>query len=303
MNPSRLFHSPSFALALFLAGVVPVSQGASPTYESASASPRAAVQAALGGSIEAGTTAGSNAFVSPVTFSEALAAQKMLAQRVVQAYARTGLRVDPPASAAQLTEAVADFSAGLAVFEALLPGDAPRAGTQDPVRQSLWMLSGQWADARAVIAEPPTIHSALRLAGKMDGALATIDRLGIELAERGAAAPDTSIAALLTRQAELSQRIARAYWLRRLGDDTAAGRQELAAAQRALQANLVMLRAHPERDAHDAAALERIETEVNWLLAAIESDGAGSYPLVVSESAEQVVAQVADFGAARVARP
>lgn len=239
----------------------------------------------------------------PVPLAEALAGQKMLAQRVVQAYARSGLRVDPEGSAAHLAAAVEEFSAGLAALEATLPDGAPRAGTQDPVRQSIWALAGQWADAQAVIAERPTIHSALRLAGKMDGALATIDRLGIELADHAGTTATTSISALLARQAELSQRIARAYWLRRLGDDSTAGRNELAAAERAMRANVAMLKAHPDRTAHDAATLERIETEVEWLLTAIENDGAQSFPLVVSAAVEQVVAQVADFGTTLVGRP
>lgn len=238
-----------------------------------------------------------------VSFSETLAAQKMLAQRVVQAYARTGLRVDPAGGAAALAAAVDAFNNGLAALEASLPGEPPRAGIQDPVRQSLWMLSGQWADARAVVAERPTIHAALRLAGKMDGALATMDRLGIELADRIPPGATTSVNALLVRQAELSQRIARAYWLRRLGDDSVAAVHELEAAGRAMRANLAMLRAHPERDAQDTAALDRIETEIGWLLTAIETEGAASYPLVVSSAAEQVVAQVAEFGATLAGRP
>lgn len=240
---------------------------------------------------------------APPPIAEVLATQKMLAQRVVQTYARSGLRVDATGAAErQLATAVGDFSAGLQLLEVSLKGDAPRAGTQDPMRQSIWMLAGQWADARAVIAERPTIHSALRLAGRMDAALATIDRLGVEMADQSQAASTTSVRALLARQAELSQRIARAYWLRRLGDDSTAGRNELDAAERAMRANLAMLMAHPDRDAHDAVALARIETEVDWLLAAIENDSAQSYPLVVSSAVEQVVAQVADFGTSLVAR-
>lgn len=243
------------------------------------------------------------ASLAPRNFSEALAVQKMLAHRVGHAYARAGVLGEPAGGTAQLAAAVADFSTGLTQLEALLPGTAPRPGTQDPVRQSIWALAGQWADAQPLLAERPTIHSALRLAGKMDGTLATIDRLGVELADQTDAAATTSVGALLARQAELSQRIARAYWLRRLGDDSTAGRDELEAAERAMRANLAMLSAHPERQAQDVATLERIETEVSWLLAAIESDGAESFPLVVSAAVEQVVAQVADFGATLVARP
>lgn len=292
--------SPSLlVLTLALAVAAPATQAAAPhAVRSSAAAPRALIGAALG-------DAGTGAFAAtdakagpsaPRAFTEALAAQKMLAQRVVQTYARTGVQGDPAAGATQLAVAAEDFSAGLAALEASLPGEPPRAGTQDPVRQSVWMLAGQWADAQAVIAEQPTIHSALRLAGKMDGALGTIDRLGVELADWSDPTASTSIGALLTRQAELSQRIARAYWLRRLGDDSAAGRHELEAAERAMRANLAMLKTHPDRDAHSAVALERIETEVDWLLAAVENDGAASYPLVVSAAAEQVVAQVADFG-------
>lgn len=296
-------------LALALSGLASLTLAASPLVDrSGSVTARsvvAPVDARRIGSVPAADAASVVGKKTPsqLSFGAALAVQKMLAQRVVQAYARTGLRVDPAGSEGHLAEAVEAFSAGLASLEAGLPGEAPRAGTQDPVRQSMWALSGQWGDARAVITEKPTIHSALRLAGKMDSALATIDRLGIELADHADASATTSIIAVLGRQAELSQRIARAYWLRRLGDDSTAGRNELAAAERAMRANLAMLKVHPDRAAYDTASLERIETEVEWLLAAVENDGAQSYPLVVSAAVEQVVAQVADFGMTLVGRP
>lgn len=231
----------------------------------------------------------------PGSISEALAAQKTLGQRIVQAYARIGLGVAPDEAREQLDAAMQGFERNLSYLE--IATDLTGVD-RIAARQSIWMLAGQWEQIQSAAAEPSTIHSALRLAGAMDGALATLDRVGMELAStpRG-----TSFGELLERQAELSQRLARAYWLRGLGDGSAAARRDLDGARTALEANLNMLRAHPDSEHHVSSAIERLHTEAAWLLAAIDNDGARSYPLIVAEAAEQVMASAAALVAAEAA--
>lgn len=225
-----------------------------------------------------------------------LAREKTLGQRIVQAYARIGLEVNPDEARAQLSEAVEEFDRHLGQLD----GVGRNAPNGEAVRQSLAILAAQWDQVQGALAENPGVHSALRLAGAMDGALGSLDRLGVELA---AGKAGTSMSELFARQAELSQRVARAYWLRGLGDDTVVARRELDAARRALEANLVMLRAHPDTVRHDKAAMARLFSEAIWLLAAVDNDGAQSYALVVADAAEQVLASATQLGAAQGVHP
>lgn len=229
------------------------------------------------------------------TIGDTLARQKMLGQRIVQSYARIGLEVSPDEARSQLSAAVDEFDRHLRQLD-MVGRSAPNG---EAVRQSLSVLAAQWDQVQAALAENPGALSAIRLAGAMDGALGTIDRLGVELA---AGKSGTSMSELFARQAELSQRVARAYWLRGLGDDTVVARRELDAARRALEANLVMLRAHPDTVRQDKAVMARLFSEAIWLLAAIDNDGAQSYALVVADAAEQVLASATQLGAAEGTR-
>lgn len=93
---------------------------------------------------------------------------------------------------------------------------------------------------------------------------------------------------LLSRQQELSRRLAGIYQMRAAPELSVAGRAELGRTRDAMSANLAALRLAIADEPAAQETLERLEMQMNWLSAAVDGDGAQEFPLVVADAASRM---------------
>ena len=208
-----------------------------------------------------------------------IAAQRAEAERLVRAYCQVGLNVNAAAARVDLAEAIAGFESGLEHIRQITPSAGPQAA-------AVGALERHWRDMHAILVEPPTARSALRLAHASDAALAAMSRLESlgKFANGGAG----DIAVLLVRQDELAQRMAALYLMRSMLAQPAPGQDELERTRKALIANLGALEQQMTFDPRMHDVLDRMTVQLDWLQAAVEGEGVRTYPLVVADAAEGV---------------
>ena len=87
----------------------------------------------------------------------------------------------------------------------------------------------------------------------------------------------------------LSQRIANYYLLRSWGVDSVVVQQNLEASSNEFSATLTQLIARKDNSAEIQRELEEVSQQWDWLKASLSVEGASSYRLIVSESADAIL--------------
>lgn len=100
--------------------------------------------------------------------------------------------------------------------------------------------------------------------------------------------PRPELGRLLSRQQELTQRLAGIYLMRGAPELSVAGRAELGRTRDAMSANIAALRLAIADEPAARETLERLDMQMNWLSAAVDGDGAQEFTLVVADAASRM---------------
>lgn len=208
--------------------------------------------------------------------------QRMLSQRIVKAYLQLGLNVQPLAAKTQLDTAIRRFEANQ---QRLLPAiaadpDSRRAGE---------LLASAWEQMRPLTAGSPSLENAQKLSAYGETVLNAAEMLVNVYANR-TGLDEHRLLRLMARQRMLAQRIAKSYLLRSWGDQSAQLRHQSEDAIIAFEGALTMFQARRDDPPAIRQELEELALQWEWLKAALESDGALSYRLIVAESADAILA-------------
>lgn len=208
--------------------------------------------------------------------------QRMLSQRIVKAYLQLGLNVQPLAAKTQLDSAIRRFEANQ---QRLLPAlaadpDSRRAGD---------LLATAWEQMRPLTSGAPTLANAQRLSAYGETVLNAAEMLVNVYADR-AGVDEHRLLRQMARQRMLSQRIAKTYLLRSWGDQSAQMRHQSEDAIIAFEGTLTMFQTRRDEAPALRQELDELALQWEWMKAALESDGALSYRLIVAESADAILA-------------
>lgn len=208
--------------------------------------------------------------------------QRMLSQRIVKAYLQLGLNVQPLAAKTQLDTAIRRFEANQQRLAPVIAADADsrRAGE---------LLASAWAQMRPLTAGSPTLDNAQRLAGYGETVLNAAEML-VNIYADQTGVDQHRLLRLMARQRMLAQRIAKTYLLRSWGDQTAQLRHQSEDAIIAFEGALALFQERRDDPPAIRQELEELALQWEWLKAALESDGALSYRLIVAESADAILA-------------
>ncbi|HEY5764168.1 MAG TPA: type IV pili methyl-accepting chemotaxis transducer N-terminal domain-containing protein [Rhodocyclaceae bacterium] len=208
--------------------------------------------------------------------------QRMLSQRIVKAYLQLGLNVQPLAAKTQLDSAIRRFEANQQLLLPAIAGDpdSRRAGE---------LLTTAWEQMRPLTSGAPTLENAQRLSAYGETVLNAAEMLVNVYADRSGV-DEHRLLRLMARQRMLSQRIAKTYLLRSWGDQSAQLRYQSEDAIIAFEGVLTMFQSRRDEGPMLRQELDELALQWEWMKAALESDGALSYRLIVAESADAILA-------------
>jgi hypothetical protein len=207
--------------------------------------------------------------------------QRMLSQRIAKAYVQLGLNVQPLAARSQLAAAIRSFEANQQLIAASLSAHPDAARAYE-------LLARGWEAMRPLVAGTPTLANAQRLTQHAETVLNAAEMLVNVYADR-AGTDEHRVLRLIARQRMLSQRIAKAYLLRSWGDRSAQLRHESEDAMAAFDGVLLQFQARRDDPPLIRQELDELVLQWEWLKAAMDSDGALSYRLVVAEAADAIL--------------
>lgn len=210
--------------------------------------------------------------------------QRMLSQRIVKAYCQIGLNLLPEVSRKQLDQSIRTFDDNLLKL-------APAASTPR-AQASLAALQSAWEPLRQSARGEVQAAAAEALDRQAEAVLQAADQLTTELQDQSSS-PISRWINTAGRQRMLSQRLTKAYMLRQWGLDSAGKRQELESAMHEFSGALASMKQRPDNSPTIRALLGEQTVQWEWLRAALASEGASNYRLVVAESSE-VVLELAD---------
>lgn len=207
--------------------------------------------------------------------------QRMLVQRIAKLYSQIGLNVLPSIAVSQLAIANSRFESNLQALTAVVAGS-------NEATAGLKRLSEEWQGMKKAASEPISRDAAETLARQAETALAAAENLTqvIEKQKKSAAAHLINQAG---RQRMLSQRIANYYLLRSWGVESATVQKNLEASSNELSTGLAQLIARQDNSLEIQHELEDVSQQWDWLKASLSVEGASSYRLIVSESADAIL--------------
>lgn len=204
---------------------------------------------------------------------------RMLSQRIVKAYVQIGMKVQLDVDQIILADSVRRFQADLSWLEDSAALDAPELAT----------LKDLWRRLSLDLQAKPELERAIALNETAEITLQGMEGLTQKLqAANGHAA--ARLVNLAGRQRMLSQRLAKAYMLRAWGSTAPGLAAEMETAVHEFKAALAELRQYPGNTADVDSEIEELSLQWEWLQAAIATEGTGSYPLIVTESSEAILA-------------
>ena len=215
--------------------------------------------------------------------------QRMLSQRIVKSFCQMGMNIQPLAAKAQLDEALHRFDANIERLREPALGSAEAS-------EALLALEDLGRGLRALATGVPSLPAAERLTRQGDSVLIAAERLTRALTS-DLAGGQGRLVNLAGRQRMLSQRMAKGYLLTSWGTRSPAIREELESAALEFAGALALLRERPENTPELQRELEDLDLQWEWLRAALASEGAVTYRLIVVESADAILG-----GAERVTR-
>jgi hypothetical protein len=226
----------------------------------------------------AAVVAQNNPTLAPVNIA---GEQRMLTQRIVKLYCQIGLNILPVPAGIQLSAARSRFDANMQTLKPLV-AISPRAA------QAYERLVEQWSAFRKVAFAPVSRDSAMALSRQSDIALAAADDL-TRIIDDESSLITSRLINLAGRQRMLSQRIASHYLLMSWGVESSAVREGLETATNDFSAGLIKLTANRSNDETIRKELAEVAQQWEWLQTSLSIEGAGSYPLIVAESADSIL--------------
>lgn len=207
--------------------------------------------------------------------------QRMLSQRIAKSYSQLGLNLQPIVAKQELDEAIVRFDNNLRFLE---------AGAADGTKASLASLRDHWLSFRAAARGLPFLTGAIWLAHQADEVQHAAERVVRDLqnSNPNAALATGRLVAQAGRQRMLSQRIVKTYLLLSWGDTSELTREELEASVNEFSGALNSLRRRSENTVESTLELEEMAQHWEWLQAALATEGATSYRLIVAEAGEAI---------------
>ena len=207
--------------------------------------------------------------------------QRMLTQRITKLYSQIGLNILPAPSRNQLSAARSRFDANLQALK-------PVVARSPAASKAYGRLVTQWNVLQKAAAAPVSKATALALARQSDVTLAIAESLTQVLDDENRAGTSRMVN-LAGRQRMLSQRIASQYLLLSWGVESSAVRQALESAVNDFSAGLTKLVAVHDNSEDIRRELDEVVQQWEWLQTSLSVEGAGSYPLIVAESADSIL--------------
>ena len=207
--------------------------------------------------------------------------QRMLSQRMVKLYCQIGINVMPSPAWSQLTLASARFEDNLVALK-------PVVAISAEATRAYQRLAGEWLGMKQALSTPVSRDAAEALARQAEATLAAAEYLTRVLEDESKSVA-SQLVNLAGRQRMLSQRIAANYLLRSWGVESSAVREHLASSANDFSAGLTKLRARGDNSEEIRRELEEVAQQWEWLQAALSVEGAGSYRLIVAESADAIL--------------
>ena len=207
--------------------------------------------------------------------------QRMLSQRIPKLYSQIGLNVLPSLAASQLRVATSRFEANLTALKPLVAGSAEATRAYE-------RLGSEWLGMKKAVSVAISREAAEALSRQAEATLQAAEHLTqlVEVADKSSASRAVNLAG---RQSMLSQRIALNYLLRNWGIETPAVQASLESSARDFSAGLAKLRSREDNSTDIKHELEEVAQQWEWLQASLSVEGAGSYRLIVAESADAIL--------------
>lgn len=223
------------------------------------------------------TAAGS---VAPSPINRA-AEQRMLVQRIAKSFIQIGLNVLPLPAKIELDDAVQRFEENLRVLDAVVADDEARGAVAG--------LKSAWQPLRKATRGSPRRENAILLSHFADDTLAAAERLTRILQNAAPPTGGNRLVALAGRQRMLSQKMTKAYLLISWDDTSETTREELDTAVNEFSGALAVLKGRSENTPAIARELDDMSMQWEWLYAALASEGASNFRLIVAEASESIL--------------
>lgn len=208
--------------------------------------------------------------------------QRMLSQRVAKLYNQIGLNILPGPAIGQIAVVSVQFESNLESLKAVIAGS-------EKAKEAHKKLGEEWLKLKKAMSMAISRDAAEALARQSEATLAAAERLTSVIEDESKSAT-SRIINLAGRQRMLSQRVAANYLLRSWGVESSAVRENLDSSVKDFSAGLEKLLARQENSSEIRLELEEVAQQWEWLRASLSVDGAGAYRLIVSESADGILA-------------
>lgn len=206
--------------------------------------------------------------------------QRMLSQRIVKSWCQIGLNVQPALSKRQLDEAIRRFEDNLKALDPVAAG--PQA------RTALAGLHAAWSPLRTTALGVIRQADAELIDARAEDVLMAAERLTRALQDQSSA-PVSRWVNLAGRQRMLSQRLVKTYMLRQWGVDNARLRDEMESVQNEFSGALAAMQQRADNSAAARGEIENLALQWEWLRAALATEGAESFRLILAEGGDAVL--------------